>query len=371
MKILFICAIYHEALLFRDLLDGIEKQSDNEIFVFNGVEYGTIVKDKFKSIIDNKVLFIECFSKLDRIMYFPKRRKLMKALSQNINICKYDFIHAHSLMNNGYVAYKISRKHPIKYIVCVRNTDINCHMKIPFLRILAKRIVRNASGVIFLSKPYQNYFVDHFVSKNEKVDFLKKSEVITNGVEQFWIDNKADKERRVSDNIVKLIFVGRIDKNKNISLILDACDILIQREISVSLTVIGEVKDYKELIKLQQKNYVIVKDFMPKEKLIMEYRANDIFVMPSKTETFGRVYLEAMSQGLPVIYTRGQGFDGQFDEGVIGYSVNSMDACELADKIQMIMDEYSAISKRALDNIEKYSWSEIGKQTIKFYKKIL
>ena len=39
----------------------------------------------------------------------------------------------------------------------------------------------------------------------------------------------------------------------------------------------------------------------------MIYRENDIYVMPSIIETFGLVYAEAMSQGLPVIYTRGQG----------------------------------------------------------------
>lgn len=110
MKILFICAIYHQALLFRNLLDSIEEQSDNEIFVFNGVETGTVVADKFKSVIDDKVFYTECFSKLDRILYFPKRWKQAKTLYQNVDIDKFNLIHAHSLMNNGYVAYKIYRK---------------------------------------------------------------------------------------------------------------------------------------------------------------------------------------------------------------------------------------------------------------------
>lgn len=371
MKILFICAIYHEALLFRDLLDSIENQSNNEIFVFNGVEQGTVVKDKFKSIIDEKVFYTECFSKLDSKLYFPKRWKLTKTLSENIDVSKFDFIHAHSLMNNGYVAYKISKKYPIKYTVCVRNTDINRHMKIPFLRGIANKIIENASGVIFLSKPYQDYYVEHYIQNSKKVDFLQKSAVITNGVEQFWIDNKADEIRAIHDGLIKLIFVGRIDKNKNVPLILDACDELIQRGMDISLTVVGEATDAEEVNKLKKKSYVTIKDFMSKENLIAEYRSNNIFVMPSKTETFGRVYLEAMSQGLPVIYTRGQGFDGQFEEGVIGYSVDSSNSIELADRVQLVFDDYKAISKRALESIDQYAWSEIGKQTIEFYKKVL
>lgn len=371
MKILFICAIYHEALLFRNLLDSIESQSDAEIYVFNGVEKGTVVKDKFKAIIDNKVFIKECFTKLDSKLYFPKRRKLARTLSSNINVSDYDFIHAHSLMNNGYVAYMISKNTAMKYIVTVRNTDINRHMRIPFLRKIAGKIIDRASGVIFLSKPYRDYYIQHYISPEEKEAFLLKTTIITNGVEQFWIDHKVDKPHVMSNDVVKLIFVGRIDKNKNVSLILDACDELFRRGIKVALTAIGETADTEELKKLKKKGYVNVKAFMSKEELIDEYRMHDIFVMPSKTETFGRVYLEAMSQGLPVIYTRGQGFDGQFDEGVIGYSVDSSDSGELADCIQHVIDNYLLISKNALENIDRYSWNEIGKQTLELYNRVI
>ena len=45
--------------------------------------------------------------------------------------------------------------------------------------------------------------------------------------------------------------------------------------------------------------------------------------MPSRYETFGLVYGEAMSQGLPIIYSKGQGVDGYFKEGTVGYGVVS------------------------------------------------
>ena len=40
------------------------------------------------------------------------------------------------------------------------------------------------------------------------------------------------------------------------------------------------------------------------------------FCLPSHAETFGLVYVEAMSQGLPIIY-EGQGFDKQFQDGEV------------------------------------------------------
>ena len=55
-------------------------------------------------------------------------------------------------------------------------------------------------------------------------------------------------------------------------------------------------------------------------------RSCSVFAMPSIFETFGLVYLEALSQNLPVVYTKGQGIDGMFDNTVgIGVDPLSVD----------------------------------------------
>ena len=53
-----------------------------------------------------------------------------------------------------------------------------------------------------------------------------------------------------------------------------------------------------------------------KDKLQAVYAQNSIFAMPSLAETFGLVYVEAMSQGLSVLYTKGEGIDGLFEEHI-------------------------------------------------------
>ena len=55
--------------------------------------------------------------------------------------------------------------------------------------------------------------------------------------------------------------------------------------------------------------------------------------MLSIMETFGLVYAEAMSQGLPIIYTKGQGFDEQFDEGKVGYHADCFNIEEIVKRI--------------------------------------
>ena len=92
--------------------------------------------------------------------------------------------------------------------------------------------------------------------------------------------------------------------------------------------------------------------------------------MPSITETFGLVYAEAMSQGLPLIYTRNQGFDGQFPEGIVGYNVNCYDAREIADKIIKINKDYKSISQNCITLSSEFSWEKISGKYHGIYRSI-
>ena len=92
--------------------------------------------------------------------------------------------------------------------------------------------------------------------------------------------------------------------------------------------------------------------------------------MPSRRETFGLVYVEAMSQGLPVIYTKGQGFDGHFSEGEVGYRVVYNNSKEIAHRILDIQKDYSDISKRAFTHARKFNWNDLSEEYVKIYENI-
>ena len=100
--------------------------------------------------------------------------------------------------------------------------------------------------------------------------------------------------------------IGDIDKNKNIITTISAIEILLEKGCEIKLNVVGKIKDQKIFDKIKELEYVNYLGYVSKEELIKIYRKNDIFILPSIHETFGLVYAEAMSQGLPVIYTRGK-----------------------------------------------------------------
>jgi len=80
------------------------------------------------------------------------------------------------------------------------------------------------------------------------------------------------------------------------------------------------------------------------------------------------VYAEAMTQGLPVIYSKGQGFDRQFEEGTVGFHVESRNAEEIADRIEDIMTNYETISENCVRLSDRFNWSEIAKEYEEIYK---
>lgn len=168
---------------------------------------------------------------------------------------------------------------------------------------------------------------------------------------------------------VSLIYAGEINKNKNLQLTIKAINILKEQGIKTSFYVIGEVTE-PSCKKLLEAHYIQYYQKCSQEQLIEHYRSCDIFVMPSHTENFGLVYAEAMSQGLPIIYTRGQGFDGHFSEGIVGYSVSDKNPAELAEKIKLILNNYEEISSNCIIKAKEFDWDKIADVYLKMYKNI-
>src|SRR5699024_7356512 len=110
--------------------------------------------------------------------------------------------------------------------------------------------------------------------------------------------------------------------------------------------------------------------FVRKEELLNLYRSSDIFIMPSITETFGLVYAEAMTQGLPLIYSANQGFDKQFEEGKVGYRVEPKDVDEIANRIHAILKRYNEISLNCYHCSDKFDWDIIAEKYLKMYENL-
>lgn len=321
---------------------------------------------------NENVCVSECFRKWDRVMFDYKQAKIIRDIESRFDVASFDCIHAYTLFTDGNCAMHLSRKYGIPYVVAVRNTDVNAFFKTMIhLRPRGIEVMRHAHRVFFLSEAYRGQVFGKYVPKKYHAELCEKVSIIPNGIDDFWFRNTPESTDKTQEECIRLIYAGRIDKNKNIPTIQKAVGILRDEGRDVRLTVVGRPVDRKEFDRICKDGNTTCIPSQPKEGLIELYRKHDLFVMPSFTESFGLVYAEAMSQGLPVLYTQGQGFDGQFPDGQVGYAVNSASAEDVAAKISRAWECKDQLGQNGIACSRKFRWDDIVKQYHEIYAGIL
>ena len=349
------------------------KELGVECLIYAPQKFGFTYEEDFDEKYRNLEEYIYspgCFSEVDRFFFVRKEKKILKKLLENYIdvINSIDLIHAHTIFSNGYIAYKLNEKYGIPYIVAVRNTDINVFFKYRVnLRKLGRKILNNAEKVVFLSQTVRDAFIKNYIKDNDKEKIFNKSIIIPNGVNDFWLKNKTTHLKQMSGKNIKLIYVGEINANKNVKQTIRVCKELMCDGYNVRFIVVGKCKNkfYKRLL---NEKFIEYHNFCGKEELINYYNEADIFVMPSRRETFGIVYSEALTQGLPVIYTRGQGFDGQFIEGHVGYSVDDKSIEEIKHAILKVRKNYECLAKNIMSIKNNFDWEFIANRYLGVYK---
>jgi len=360
MNILHINSEYSNKSLHKNLVNSlVGRVSHQYVYVplrkASGIDENKIVDQNITFYYANILNFFL------RLRYFRKIKKIFRDLENKISNKNIDLVHAHTLFSSGGGAYLVNRIYNTPYIITVRNTDINIFYKYFFyLKPFSYKILKNASKIIVLSPKYKHHLKRKLP---EKYAFSLDNKIISipNGIDDFWFSN-INKSKKTISGKIKLLFVGDLNANKNVWNVIELVKRLNEKRILSELVVIGDGKYREKVIKEASKYRFLT--FYPKTEskatLLEFYRNADIFVMPSFRETFGLVYGEAMSQGLPVIYSKGQGIDGYFEEGEVGYSVNPKDLNDIAYKVQLILKNYKTISKNCIKNVQQFKWETIA-----------
>lgn len=345
-----------------------------DMLVKHGVNISVFAPCSYNSIYigdENYLIQARCFNKIDKLLFYYKYNKVYRKFKEEINTHEYDVLHAHSLFANGYIAYKAFKEYNIPYVVAVRNTDINVFFKYFYhLRKLGIQILDNASRIIFISESYKEKLLYKYIPQKKRRFIEEKCVILPNGIDEYFFEKKG-KIKPINESKLNLVYTGRIDENKNLITTIKCCDKILKNKYDIRLTVIGDIasKRYKEII--NRYDFITYLGPKNKEEIVEIYKNMDIFVMPSKHETFGLTYVEAMAQGLPVIYTRNEGFDKFFEEGLVGYPIKYNDYHEMAEKINLIASNYEAIRKNCLENCTKFNWRDIALKYMQLYKTIV
>lgn len=361
MKVLHINSYYVSDEFYTNLYNYQSKNNiDYDVFVHKA-------KGTFVDFNKDNTICVSCYNKIDKLFFNRKHNKIYKELVRNE--IDYDLVHAHTLFSNGMLAYKLFNDFKINYIVAVRSTDVNFFFKY-FIHLRKKglKILLSSKRIVLISKSYKEKLFK-YIPKKYQATIESKIVIIPNGVNDYWLENIS--LSKCTNNTV--LHVAKINKNKNALTICKAIQLLNNNGYNFTLNVVGKIEDDKIYKKLLDYNFVNHQSFIPKEQLIEYYRNSKLFVLVSYKETYGISYLEAMSQGLPLIYSKNEGFDNQFEEGFVGYSVESNDYIDLSNKMLEIIkkENYNRIRVNCLDTISEFNWAIIGGMYTSLYNEII
>lgn len=323
-----------------------------------------------------KFVYSFCIKPWYKYVYQFKRWVLYRDMKKHINLDHFDVIHAATLFSDGGLAHKAYKQYGIPYIVAVRNTDINLYIrKLKHTYRLGRKILCSASKIVFISKGEMKEFEDSEFVKPIWNDIKDKIVFLPNGIEYYWHEHINHESCTGHD----VLYVGDFTPNKNVERLAEAV-LKLRQESSfedVRLIIIGGEKvgmawksdgRTQQIINQNPEAIKALGRIYDKDKLAEVMRSSALFAMPSIHETFGLVYVEALSQNLPVIYTKGQGIDGIFDDS-IGIGVDALSVEAIRAAIRTILLNPGRFSNKVV-KFDDFNWKIIAKKYKTIYDEI-
>lgn len=373
MKILHIASDFSNTKVHSNLVRELDNLGVSQV-VFNPIRTirkDTVGKNEFQAQ-HTQFVYAVVVKPYHHYLYHVKQYCLFKALQKRVDVTDINLTHAATLMTDGGVAYKLYRKYHIPYVVSLRNTDINGFLdKMPHTWHDARTILLNAKRIFFISQGLKEKFENHKVIKPILSQIEDKFVLMPNGIDDYFISN-IRKDQRIGHGV---IYIGDFSNNKNV-LRLGKAVLQLRDENGledVKLTLVGggrnEDQSVENLINSNPVVFNYVGKVYDKAKLCELLGANRVFAMPSINETFGLVYLEALSQNLPVLYTKGQGIDGLFDD-TIGVGVNPLSVSEIKDALKDMLLNTDKYSNNCID-FNAFKWAAIAEKYREHYRELL
>jgi N-acetyl-alpha-D-glucosaminyl L-malate synthase BshA len=297
-------------------------------------------------------------------LYVLKELLLIKQLNP-------DIVHAQGIPRG--VACVLAKK--LLNIPCVvggQGSDVYQPWK--YKKVISKFVLGNADALIALTDHMKQKMIE--ILGRERDDIF----VIPNGIDHEFFSSYLRKQGHatlepVNNKEKVILYVGRLEPVKGVRYLVQAVRILINRGFrNMKLLIVGDGSEKRYLEELVKKlgleDYIVFVGRVSHDK-IPEYMASaDLLVLPSLSEGFGIVIVEAMAMGLPVIASRVGGLPWIIKDGENGFLVEPRNPRDIAEKIILLLtndDLRVYMSRRNIEKAREYGWENIIKRLEKVY----
>lgn len=299
------------------------------------------------------------------------------------DIKNYDIVHIHEHRQTLaiFVSY-FARKNKIPYIVQAHGSVLPFFQKEGLKNIFDKvfgfRILHNASCVFALTEIEKEQYLKMGVDED-------KIEIVPLGINLEEYANLPDYGKfrskfHINDDDKLILFVGRIHEIKGLDLLIGSFNDLIinNNDHPIKLAIVGPDDGYLSKLEEKIREYSIEDNVIITGPLYKQDKQEalvdcDLFVMPSKYESFTTSGLEVMACGKPLVLTKNNHIHDWVDGNVgIACDDNEDSLREAMKKVLFDENLSLAYGEKGRELVEdKYNWDIINKQILDIYNRFL
>ena len=286
---------------------------------------------------------------------------VLSNLSSLLGRQRYDIVHTHEYKSNA-VARLLRMRHRYRIVATAHGYNRTTTREY-FYYALEQCLFRHVQAIIAPTRDMADFLAAKRIRR-------ERIQIISNGIE---VTGRARPLHIPSAGPVRLLYLGRLSKEKDPANMLEAVALLRLRGLDVRATLAGDGPERTALESLRQRlgleDVVCLAGFVPDVMRLLA--AADILVNPSRTECMPNAVLEAMWAGVPVCATDVGGLGEMIRPGTDGLLCRPSDPNALADAIsELAANETSsaAIASRLAaelhdlkilcENIEDYANNE-------------